>query len=63
MLACMQGGLWKKQLIASFVKHFIKSHKNTICIGFQVYNPKLSQEECISAIKGYVRALYERRTW
>ena len=39
----MQDGLWKKQLITSFVKYFIESHQNTICIGFQVYNPKLSQ--------------------
>ena len=32
--AYMQGGLWKKQLVTSFVKHFTESHKNTICIGF-----------------------------
>ena len=42
----MQGGLCKKHLITFFVKHFTRSHKNTICIDFQVHNPKLSQEGC-----------------
>ena len=46
MLAYMQGGLRKKQLVASFVKHLTKCHKNTICIDFQVDNPKLIQEGC-----------------
>ena len=36
----------KKQLIVSFVKHFTKNDENTICIAFQFYNQKLSQETC-----------------
>ena len=34
--AHMQGGLWKKQLITSFVKQSTESETNAICIGFQV---------------------------
>ena len=33
-------------MITSFVKHLTQCHKNTICIDFQVYNPKLIQEGC-----------------
>ena len=46
MLANMQGGVWKKQLITSFVKHLTECHENTICIDFQFHNPKLIQEGC-----------------
>ena len=45
----MQGGLWKKQLITSFVKYLTESHKNTIRIGFQVHNPISVQEGCFKA--------------
>ena len=55
ILAYMQGGLQKKQLIASFLKHFTKNQKNTICISFQVHNPKLSQEGCFKTYLYYTR--------
>ena len=42
ILAYMQGGLWKKHLITSFVKHFTENVENTLCIVFQFYNQKLS---------------------
>ena len=49
----------KKQLVASFVKHLKENHKNTWrCIGFQFYNPNLSQEGCLKHIftmQGYVQ--------
>ena len=66
ILAYAQGGLWKKQLITSFVKHFIESHKSTIRITFHVNSPKLSQEGClkhISTINATYKVLCERSTW
>ena len=42
ILAYMQGGLWKKHLITSFVKHFTENVENTLCMVFQFYNQKLS---------------------
>ena len=36
MLAFMQ------VLQTSFVKHLTECHKNTICIDFQVHNPKIN---------------------
>ena len=64
MLAYMQGGMWKKQLITSFVKHLTECHKNTICIDFQVHNPKLIQEGCfetLSTIKGFVQGALRKK--
>ena len=29
-----------------FREHFNQNHENTICVNFQFYNPKLSQERC-----------------
>ena len=55
ILACMQSGLWKKQLVTFFVKHFTESHKNTTCIDFQVHNPKLSQDGCFKMYIYYKR--------
>ena len=46
ILAYMQGGLRKKQLITSFLKRFTKNQKSTLCISFMVHDPKLSQEGC-----------------
>ena len=51
----MQGDLWKKQLITSFLKHLAESHANVICIGFQVHNPELSQEGCFKTYIYYKR--------
>ena len=51
----MQGGLLKKQLITSFVKLFTENHKNTICIGFQVHNPKSIQVGCFKTHFYYKR--------
>ena len=59
ILAYMQGSLRKKQLIASFVKHLTECHKNTICIDFQVDNPKLIQEGCFKTYIYHKRL----RTW
>ena len=42
----VQDALRKKQLIASFVKHFTENDGNTICIVFQFHNPNLRQEGC-----------------
>ena len=42
----VQGALRKKQLIASFVKHFTENDGNTTCIVFQFQNLKLRQEVC-----------------
>ena len=42
----VQGALRKKELIASFVKHFTENHQNTICIVFRFDNANLSQERC-----------------
>ena len=42
----VQGALRKKQLIASFVKHFTENDGNTICIVFQFHNPNLRQGGC-----------------
>ena len=36
ILAYMQGRLRKKQLINSFLKHFMKNKKHTICVGFRL---------------------------
>ena len=30
-----------------FREHFNQNHENTICVNFQFYNPKLSQERCV----------------
>ena len=46
ILAYMQGGPRKKQLITSFLRRFTKNQQSTLCISFQVHNPKLSQEGC-----------------
>ena len=40
----VQGALRKKQLIASFVKHFTENDGITTCTVFQFHNPKLRQE-------------------
>ena len=37
-----------------FREHFNQNHENTICINFQFYNPKLSQERCFILCVGYV---------
>ena len=61
----MQGGLWKKQLRTSFAKHLTECHKNTICIDFQVHNPKLIQEECFKTyiyhIKTYAQGAQRKK--
>ena len=51
----------KKQLIVSFVKHFTKNDENAICIGFQFYNQKLSQETCFifSVLYGTINRVKE----
>ena len=58
MLAFMQ------VLQTSFVKHLTECHKNTICIDFQVHNPKLIQEGCFETYIYHkrlcARLLYER---
>ena len=51
----VQGALRKKQLIASFVKHFTENDGNTICIAFQFHNPKLRQEVCFKPYVYYTR--------
>ena len=51
----MPDGLRKRQLITSFVNHFIENRENTICIGFQFHNPKLSQEGCLKTYIFYKR--------
>ena len=55
----MQRGQWKKELITSFVKHFIESQINAICIVFKFkiksnrfLNGVLNR---LSTIKGYVQ--------
>ena len=47
----VQGALRKKQLIASFAKHFTENDENIICIVFQFHNPK---SNLMSTIQGYV---------
>ena len=51
----LQGVPRKKQLIASFVKHFTENDGNTICIVFQFHNPKLRQEGCFKPYVSYTR--------
>ena len=51
----VQGALRKKQLIASFVKHFTENDGYTICIVFQFHNPKLRQEGCFKRYVYYTR--------
>ena len=51
----LQGALRKKQLIASFVKHFTENDENTICIVFQFHNPKLRREGCSKPYVYYAR--------
>ena len=55
ILAYMQGGLRKKQLITSFLKHFMKNKKKHYMCHFQVHNPKLSQEWCFKTYIYYTR--------
>ena len=37
----VQGALWKKELITSFVQQFQENHENTISLCFESYIPKL----------------------
>ena len=55
ILDYVQGALRKKQLIASFLKHFTENDGNTICIVFQFHNPKLRQEGCFKPYVYYTR--------
>ena len=51
----VQGALRKKQLIASFVKHFTENDGNTTCIVFQFHSPKLGQKRCFKPYVYYTR--------
>ena len=55
IVAYVQGGLWKKQMITSFVKQLKECHTNAICIVFQVNNPELIQEVCFKTYIYYKR--------
>ena len=66
LLACMQGGLRKKQLIFSFVNHFIENGEYYMHC-FLVSSPKIKSREvfqtvCLLYLAMYT-ALYERRNW
>ena len=40
------GSSTKEATVNFFREHFNQNYENTICVNFQFYNPKLSQERC-----------------
>ena len=62
--ASLCAGCTRKKAIDSFsCEALYRKSLNTICIAFQFYNPKLSQERCLNRVSttlSYYRALYAR---
>ena len=51
-------------MTASFVERFKEKHENKICVYFQFYNPKLSQEKrfmLYTTLQGYVQSALRRK--